>query len=892
MSVPIHYSRGRTKWDNYPDQRTAENWEDFAAAVLNDKARKKGLQYIAAPFKPNGDGRAHRCKEDALPTAFIGFDFDGFSSPLEFSETIQHLQRYKGFAYTTASHTPDAPRARALLATTREMDRIERERISLALQAELEKAVGAGAIKFDDSVYGSYQPMYCPPVGTQTYMFDGAPVDVDAVLPKAPEVQDKGSARQRAEAIATDDPVLQALQEKEMVLRQMEAGKFAVVCPCEDGHSEQTSDTATVYFLPNFGGVKYGKFVCLHASCKDRAQPEFLKALGLDAKSVWAKQAGTPGTPGTDKENNDLGRSRSKNTPGTTGTKDPGKIERPCFMTHDDWFKVGGNRLRPGLYWHDWTGGEDPQPVDTWIASPIHATAITAATGGASWGLLLRFVDPRGNWKEWAAPMAMLKGSGEELRGELLSLGVRIAPKSRSLLNQWLMGRYPDRKITAANRTGWHPTTDGALAFVFPDRTVGSEDIRFQSEHVPREQFSRGGTLEGWLQHVAAPCRGNPVLQLGVSLAFGGPLLKLARLQEFGGAGVHLDGDSSRGKTTVLQAASSVWGGPEFMRSWRATANGMEATAAALNDTLLCLDEIGECSPYEIGAIVYAIANGHGKQRANVHGGSRETARWRVMALSSGEHSLATHMAEAGRRVKAGQEARLLDVPATGRPYGAFDDLHGYKDGRAFADAMKQATAQFYGHAGAAFIERLLDEKRDLPGLLAQTLELPVFAATDGLHKRAAGVFALAGLAGELATEYGLTGWKTGEAMHAARGGFDAWRQHRGEGSTEQRQILQAVQDFLERHGDGRFTALHDADIPIRDRAGYWQDGANGRVYMMTRGALQEAAKGHDMPRIADALNRAGWLADKDTDKRLTKKTRAGGRLLNLYHVCIPEGDA
>jgi len=67
------------------------------------------------------------------------------------------------------------------------------------------------------------------------------------------------------------------------------------------------------------------------------------------------------------------------------------------------------------------------------------------------------------------------------------------------------------------------------------------------------------------------------------------------------------------------------------------------------------------------------------------------------------------HMESAGMRSKAGQELRLLDVPAY-RRYGAYDELHGLglahnassEDGRkgagrAFADTLKRATAKHYG---------------------------------------------------------------------------------------------------------------------------------------------------------------------------------------------------
>ena len=81
--------------------------------------------------------------------------------------------------------------------------------------------------------------------------------------------------------------------------------------------------------------------------------------------------------------------------------------------------------------------------------------------------------------------------------------------------------------------------------------------------------------------------------------------------------GFHLVGNSSTGKTTLIEAACSVWGGPAFKRSWRATANGIEGAAALFNDCLLALDEISECDPREVGAIVYALGNGVGKQRAS-----------------------------------------------------------------------------------------------------------------------------------------------------------------------------------------------------------------------------------------------------------------------------------
>lgn len=557
------------------------------------------------------------------------------------------------------------------------------------------------------------------------------------------------------------------------------------------------------------------------------------------------------------------------------------KVERPSFATYDDWREVDGIKLKPGLWYHGMKGGkkdQPPEPFDQWICAPIHAEAITASEAGDNFGLLLRFLNAYGRWREWAMPMHMLKGSGDDMRGELLNLGVRIDHAGRGLLANWMMSRHPKRRVIAATRTGWH----GPALFIMPGRNIGTGDVIYQSEHAAHDAFKQSGTLDGWRDAVGRLCQGNRVAVLAVAAALAGPLLMRTHRQ---GGGIHLVGDSSSGKSTALQCAASVWGAPDFIRTWRATGNGLEGTAAALNDTALILDEIGEVDPREVGAIVYAIGNGTGKQRAARTGAARAVQRWRLILLSSGERSLSAHMAEGGKAAKAGQEVRLLDVPVA-RQHGAFDELHGLASGRELSDTLKTACATDYGHIGPAFIERLIADERDFAGMLAEALTLPDFAATHGLEGRAASSFALAGIAGELGIEWGLLPWPEGEAMQAAVWGYATWRGNRGTGQTETGQILRAVSDFIAKHGDARFSAYLDHEASVRDRAGWWKDAPldAGRVYLFTPAGLREAAQGFDFKRALAALDEAGWIVERDHGKR-TKKMRAGGNPQSLYAI-------
>lgn len=90
-----------------------------------------------APFAQNGDGRHHRCREGALPRAFLAFDLDGGTEE-RFVGLSTLLWSYSGFGYTTASHTADSPHARYILELSRSVDRAEGIRLGEAMQRQIE----------------------------------------------------------------------------------------------------------------------------------------------------------------------------------------------------------------------------------------------------------------------------------------------------------------------------------------------------------------------------------------------------------------------------------------------------------------------------------------------------------------------------------------------------------------------------------------------------------------------------------------------------------------------------------------------------------------------------------------------------------------------------------
>jgi hypothetical protein len=354
---------------------------------------------------------------------------------------------------------------------------------------------------------------------------------------------------------------------------------------------------------------------------------------------------------------------------------------------------------------------KQPSPKDKEIPFPsrlcqkLEVKAVVRDKNGHNFGRLLEFRDCDGIKKQWAMPMELLAANGDEYRRILLDRGLEISPLKgdRMLLSEYLNTHKPKKRMRSVSSTGWHDK-----CFVMPDEIFGNngkEEVVLQTSTTHSNTYSVRGTLEEWQQQVALICEGNSRLLFSLSIAFAGPLIHLLDGEP---GGFHFCGSTSQGKTTAQRVATSVWGGKDFMRSWRSTINGLEGIAVLHNDSLLVLDEIGQCDPHEIGECAYMLANGMGKSRASQSGLAKDNSSWRTIFLSSGEIGLAQHMKEAGKIMKGGQEVRLLEISSQAGQFGMFEQLHGFNDGRDFADNLIEQCRKYHGAAGRAFLSALM----------------------------------------------------------------------------------------------------------------------------------------------------------------------------------------
>lgn len=506
-----------------------------------------------------------------------------------------------------------------------------------------------------------------------------------------------------------------------------------------------------------------------------------------------------------------------------------------------------------------------------------------------NWGAFVGWQDRDGRYHEAAFPMGRFHEVGNGIAVDLASLGLPIIPGMERHLLRYLASGGPTTRYRVAIQTGW---TDGAGVFVLPHRTLGGspgeEQVVYQPERYSPSSSSVGarGTMEGWRAEVAARCAGNPILMFWLSASFAAPLLYLLQLE---GGGFHLFAPTSRGKTTAEQAAASVWGdgidpaegrSSAYVKKWNLTKNATEGLAEAFSDLPLCLDEVGEADAREFGRTVYQLAGGQGKRRMRADMTLKPAKVWRTLLLSTGEVPAADVIRSAGC-LKGGQVVRLVDVPATDpmSGNGIIEDLHGISSPADFADVIKRACAEHYGHAGPAFIEALI--KEGLPAVRAELgaalVELVSAFTPKGASSELQRIIkrvALVGLAGAKAADLSILPWSKNEAVHAAKvicARICAMREG-VDGDTDR--AVERVKEFLLTHGGSRFRDLGSSAEKVYDLAGYRD--VFSEIFYFTPVGFKEACGGHDVREVARQLKSRGHLRAPD-GKHLTERVTVEG---------------
>lgn len=328
-------------------------------------------------------------------------------------------------------------------------------------------------------------------------------------------------------------------------------------------------------------------------------------------------------------------------------------------------------------------------------------------------------------------------GNQEEITEAILQGEIASAETFKNLRNKGLeinyvtkyhpfLANYISSKTITA--TKWRIVSSSGWkngAYIYPNgEIIGEMDNKqplfLRNQPINADLFNQSCTLAEWRENVAKYAKGNDLIILSLLFALTAPVLKIVNAPHFG---IHIYGDSSKGKSICSHIANSVYGhGKDLERSWSATRTALINEAIARNDCLLVMDELTNLSPDLGVGITYELFQGVEKMRGNADNGqNRRIRNWQTMILSNGEKNLVDQLKDIfkekkGNVVKAGELVRMLNIPFEGltnfHQFALDPNLPTpYHKSLAFVDFIKGNTGKFYGVAGREWINFIIQNK-------------------------------------------------------------------------------------------------------------------------------------------------------------------------------------
>lgn len=439
------------------------------------------------------------------------------------------------------------------------------------------------------------------------------------------------------------------------------------------------------------------------------------------------------------------------------------------------------------------------------VCSPIIIGAEGHNTSNESACLQLLIQSTTGAWNEIFVPRKELI-SGAALQGRLQDAGLR--PGDYPALLHILQNVVPLRQFERLEHAGWT-----GERYALPSGEVLPRSDTAIATFQPVPNFGVNGT-RGEADRTLSALAGNHRFVIAIAGALAAPFMaKVGTIAEPGG--FHFYGTSSRGKTTLLTAAASVWGcGAEkkdngIVETWNTTSYAAEITASQHSDCAMFFDEIRSADPEHFAKLALGLANGAGKRAGKADGGLRESKTFRPFLLSTGEISSKDYITSNNLAYHGGMSVRIVDIKAdAGAGLGIFDTVPSeFADAGAFADWIKERSSQHYGHHGRAIVEAYQVDPssfmRDLHSAIDRInthLEKAV-AMTDPQSQRVCKRIAFVAAVAIVGCDRGIIPWLSDDMLKSAQAVFDDWLETRGgKGSQEGVAAEEAFAAFIYSH--------------------------------------------------------------------------------------------
>jgi len=374
-----------------------------------------------------------------------------------------------------------------------------------------------------------------------------------------------------------------------------------------------------------------------------------------------------------------------------------------------------GWRLNSGGIWRVQVDGQGEEQTENICRVPMLITGILRDASGDGSQVIIRWRS-RGTWRSYVTDRktVAIARSLAELAQYDMPVSSQSAPQLVGWFEAFMVANdssIPEARVSS--HLGWQGTNDflwgkhritidGVESAALDGNKWDDEGLHLNT-HKPgaaatASGYRESGDWETW-KALVSNLTGHPRFGLLIYASLAAPILRC--LPEAPNFCLDLAGETSRGKTTALRLAASVWGLPSerdggLIWSWDATPTWIERTAAMCSDLPLILDDSKRAKPERVSGIVYSVAQGVGRGRGTI-AGQQEMSRWRTVLISTGEAPL-THYATEG-----GASARILSL------WGSPFRNDGTDHGRA-ARAIARTCHEHYGHLGPRIVQMLMDQ--------------------------------------------------------------------------------------------------------------------------------------------------------------------------------------
>lgn len=280
-------------------ERKSARWDEIVKHLSTpkeypSKANCPLIKLATFGDKPTDSG-CLRSDDNMLEVFGIEGDYDDEVVTVEEAAAALRGAGVKAFLYTSAGHEVMAPpkynggpRWRVLAPLSRPCSPQERAGVVALLNGVLGGILAGESFTQSQSFYfGKVRGVKYEAIAIDgPFCIDELDFVVTPIFhtPSGGAPQRKKTKAEHLDDAALRDPVFLLLDERGMVEKHMGDGKYSILCPFEEEHSDYgqraEGDGDTAYWIAHTGGHDRGRFHCTHDHCSNRGREEFLAKIG------------------------------------------------------------------------------------------------------------------------------------------------------------------------------------------------------------------------------------------------------------------------------------------------------------------------------------------------------------------------------------------------------------------------------------------------------------------------------------------------------------------------------------------------------------------------------------------------------------------------------------